>query len=75
MYTGYWRGCGEKNALEVWFLVVLRTELAEVRIILKVIAMTHMSWWDSIEKTMGYPTSRRRLLNWRSCSIVLECVC
>jgi hypothetical protein len=27
MYTGYWRGCGEKNALEVWFLVVLRNEL------------------------------------------------
>jgi hypothetical protein len=75
MYPGHWRDCGERNALEVWFLVVLRTELAEVRIILKVIVMTYMSWWDSIEKTMGYLTSRRTSLDRRSCSISLEYVC
>jgi hypothetical protein len=27
MCPGHWKGCGEKNALEVWFLVVLRNEL------------------------------------------------
>jgi len=75
LYPEHWRGRAEISDEEVWFLVVLRTETAEIRMILKVIVITYMRWWDSIEKTMRYTISRRTLLNRTSCSISLDYTC